>query len=85
MSCLFCFAEVTSVPVKRKSAFERLGKEEESHVPKEMERLSPKIKITKVTKSPITAPPASTVISLVKVSELRDFVKRKLNLSSQSK
>ncbi|CAB3986947.1 Hypothetical predicted protein [Paramuricea clavata] len=53
------------VAVKRKSAFERLGKEESSNVSKDMERLSPKIKITKLTKSPVAAP-SSKVISLTK-------------------
>ena len=66
---LLCFTTVTTAPVKRKSAFERLGKEEESDVSKHMERLSPKIRITKLSKSPVTAP-ASKMVSLVKVCEL---------------
>lgn len=53
------------VAVKRKSAFERLGKEESSTVLKDMEHLSPKIKITKLTKSPVAAR-SSKVISLTK-------------------
>lgn len=68
-TCLVCFTGAINTSVKRKSAFERLGEDETSTLSRNMEDLSPKIKITKLAKSPVKSPP-SKVISLVKVSSL---------------
>ena len=57
---------IASVPVKRKSAFERLGNEHSSNVSKNLECVSPAVKIAKLTKSPTTKP-QSKIISLAKV------------------